>query len=170
MVVLGRITGAFGIRGWVRVHPFGDDPESWGKMASWWLSRDADGGDWEGRELLEAKWHGDGLVAHLKGIEDRTAAEALRGCYVGAPREALPESEEGEYYWADLVGLAVVNLAGESLGNVVEVIQGVAHDVLRLKDDAGVERMLPFVDAVVKEVDTEAGRVRVEWGVDWGLD
>ncbi len=170
MVVLGRITGAFGIRGWVRVHPFGDDPESWAEMASWWLSTDPDGSDWVARDLLEAKWHGDGLVAHLKGVEDRTAAEALRGYFVAAPREALPESGEDEFYWADLVGLEVVNLAGESLGRVEEVLQGVAHDVLRVKDGAGTERLLPFVEAVVKEVDKEAGRLVVEWGADWGLD
>jgi 16S rRNA processing protein RimM len=169
MVVLGKITGAFGIQGWVRVHPFGDDPQSWSKMASWYLSRDAESKDWDSRVLLEAKWHGDGLVAHLKGCDDRTAAEALRGFFVGVPRADLPEGEEGEYYWADLVGLAAVNLAGEKLGRVEEVMQGVAHDVLRLKDEAGTERLLPFVDAVVKEVDVAAGRLVVDWGADWGL-
>lgn len=171
MVVLGRITGAFGIRGWLRIHPFGDDPESWGDMEALWLNRDAEAeGGWSAYPLLELKNHGDGLVLHLKGVDDRTAAEALKGFYFGAPRDALPESEDDEYYWSDLVGLAVVNAEGASLGRVEEILQGVANDVLRLKDEAGVERLLPFVDAVVKEVDTAGGRLVVDWGADWGLD
>ncbi len=170
MIVLGRITGAYGIRGWIRIHPFGDDPESWTGMAHWWLGRDAEGDDWRAFDVQEAKWHGDGLVAQLKGVADRNASEALKGWYVAAPREELPESGDDEYYWADLVGLEAVNPAGERLGRVEEVLQGVAHDVLRLKDEAGVERLLPFVDAVVKEVDKPAGRLLVEWGADWGLD
>lgn len=170
MVVLGRITGAFGIRGWIRIHPFGDDPESWFDMPSWWLCRDGEAPpeNWKEYSLLEAKNHGDGLVARLKGVDDRNAAEALRGVYFGAPRELLPESDEGEYYWTDLVGLAVVNLAGENLGRVEEVLEGVAHDVLRVVDKTGTERLLPFVDAVVKAV--QDGQVQVEWGADWGLD
>lgn len=171
MVVLGRITGAFGIRGWVKIHPFGDDPEAWGDMEAWWLNRDADAEEgWKAYPLLEVKSHGDGLVARLKGVDDRTAAEALRGIYIGAPREALPEGDDDEFYWTDLVGLEVVNAEGASLGRVEEILQGVANDVLRLKDDQGTERLLPFVDAVVKEVDTAGGKLLVEWGADWGLD
>lgn len=170
MVVLGRITGAFGIRGWVRIHPFGDDPETWAEMPNWWLCANADSEaeGWKVYPLLELKPHGDGLVARLKGVDDRSTAELLRGFFVGAPREDLPETDDGEFYWADLVGLEVVNHTGDRLGRVTDVMSGVAHDVLRITDDAGTERLLPFVDAVVKEV--ADGRVLVEWGADWGLE
>lgn len=170
MVVLGRITGAFGIRGWVRIHAFGDDPQSWAAMPTWWLSADDSAPDsqWLSYGLMEFKPHGDAWVARLKDVADRTAAEALRGLYLGVPRDALPESGEDEYYWADLIGLDVVNLAGEKLGQVAEVLDGVAHDVLRVVDESGVERLLPFVEAVVQEVATD--RIIVEWGADWGLD
>ncbi len=171
MVVLGRIVDAYGLRGWLRIHPFGDDPESWGSMESWYLNRDSDAEEgWKSYPLLELKAHGDGYVARLGGVDDRTAAEALRGIYFGAPRESLPQGEEDEYYWDDLVGLEVQNGEGVSLGRVEELMQGVANDILRVKDGAGIERLLPFVDAVVKEVDVAAGRMLVEWGADWGLD
>jgi len=79
----------------------------------------------------------------------------------------LPVPAEDEYYWADLVGLAVVNGAGEALGKVAGLIETGANDVLRVLGDDGVERLLPFVDAVVLDVDREAGVIRVEWGADW---
>lgn len=169
MIVLGRITAPFGILGWLRVHAFGDDPLAWGDMDCWWLSADADAADqaWKAYDLAELKAHGDGIVARLKGVSDRNAAEALIGYYIGAPRESLPENDPDEFYWADLVGLAVVNTAGESLGEVVEVIAGTANDVLAIRDAVGRQRLLPFVEAVVKEVDTTGRRVVVEWGADW---
>jgi 16S rRNA processing protein RimM len=91
----------------------------------------------------------------------------MKGFFVGAPREALPETEEDEYYWADLIGLEVVNAAGEQLGKVAGLIETGASDVLRVVADDGSERLLPFVAAVVVVVEKEAGLIRVEWGSDW---
>ena len=104
------------------------------------------------------------------GVADRTAAEAMKGMLVGAPRAALPAVPEDEFYWADLVGLKVVNQAGESLGRVDGLIETGANDVLRVVDtDAAesVERLLPFVAAVVGKVDVAAGVVHVDWERDW---
>lgn len=170
MIVLGRVTGPFGILGWLRIHPFGDDPLAWGKMKQWWLTTNPDAPDaqWHPHTLAGLKPHGgDGVVARLKEVPDRTAAESLTGWYIGAPRDALPENDPDEFYWADLVGMAVVNNQGESLGSVVEIIAGAANDVLRITDNAGKERLLPFVEAVVTEVDTVGRRLLVEWGSDW---
>lgn len=165
IVVLGRLADPYGIRGWVRLHAFGDDPLAWAEMPVWWLSRDGEA--WREVKLEGMRAHGDGLVALFEGIADRNAAEALKGMLVGAPRAALPATDEGEYYWADLIGLEVVNTAGEALGQVAGLIETGANDVLRVVAKDGSERLLPFVSAVVLAVEKGAGRVRVEWGSDW---
>jgi len=168
MIVLGRIVAPFGIRGWVKIHPFGDDPASWVDMPRWWLAADdrADDDAWQARELEECAPHGKGLVARFEGVDTRAAAESLAGQYVGAPRECLPGTARGEYYWADLVGLEVVNLAHERLGIVADLLSSGAHEVLCVRDDEH-ERLLPFVEAVVKEVDLARRRIRVDWELDW---
>ena len=168
MIVLGRIVAPFGVKGWLRVHPFGDDPEAWRAMPSWWLSADAEAPAerWRAAALESVKRHGDGIVAKLEGVDDRDAAEALDGCFIGAPRDALPATSAEEYYWADLVGLEVVNVQEQSLGRVESLIETGANQVLVVKDGER-ERLLPFVAQVVKAVDLAGRRIRVEWGDDW---
>lgn len=165
IVVLGRLADPYGIRGWIRLHPFGDDPLDWAGMPAWWIGKE--GGPWREVKLQGLKFHGDGLVALLDGVPDRTAAEALKGVLVGAPREALPATGDDEFYWADLVGMEVVNTDGETLGKVAGLIETGANDVLQVVAEDRTERLLPFVDAVVKSVEKEAGLIRVEWGLDW---
>lgn len=163
---MGRIVGPYGVKGWVRVHPFGDDPLSWQKMPVWWLAP-TESGAWQEQRLETFKVHGDGLVAAFDGIADRAASEALKGWWIGAPRSALPATAEDEFYWADLIGMVVVNTAGETLGVVRDLIETGANDVLQVSDAEGNERLLPFVDAVVRNVDTQARQIQVEWGLDW---
>lgn len=168
MIVLGRIVAPFGVQGWLRVHPFGDDPEAWRSMPQWWLSADVDAPpeNWKVRELVAVKLHGDGVVVKLAGIDDRDASEALGSCYFGAPREALPLPAPDEYYWADLIGLAVLNMQGQSLGRVKSLIETGAHQVLVVVDGEH-ERLLPFVEHVVKAVDVPGGTIRADWDSDW---
>lgn len=165
IVVLGRLADPYGINGWLRLYPFGDDPLDWAEMPVWWIARE--GEPWREIRLKGLKAHGDGLVVLLDGVGDRTAAEAMKGVLVGAPRDALPTTDEDEFYWGDLVGLAVINSADEKLGTVAGLIETGANDVLRVVADDGTERLLPFVAAVVLAVEKEAGRIRVEWGSDW---
>lgn len=165
IVVLGKIADPYGIRGWVKLHAFGDDPMAWAEMPVWWLSRDGEG--WRETKLEGFRVHGDGLVALFEGVADRSAAEAMKGLLVGAPRTALPATDEDEYYWGDLIGLEVVNTAGESLGRVESLIETGANDVLSVAAGDGTKRLLPFVAAVVLAVEKEIGRIRVEWGSDW---
>ena len=134
-------------------------------MPVWWIARE--GEPWQARQLKGLRNHGDGVVVSLEGIADRTAAEAMKGVLVGAPREALPATDDDEFYWGDLVGLQVVNTVDEPLGKVVGLIETGANDVLRVQDSEGVERLLPFVSAVVLSVDKAGGLIRVEWGSDW---
>jgi len=168
MIVLGRIVAPFGVNGWLRVHPFGDDPEAWRKMPQWWLAADVDAPDesWKAHGLETLKLHGDAVVAKLAGIDDRDASEALGNCYVGAPREALPAPAQDEYYWSDLVGLGVVNMQDQQLGRVKSLIETGAHQVLVVADGER-ERLLPFVGHVVRLVDVAQGVIRVDWDSDW---
>ena len=168
MIVLGRIVAPFGVQGWLRVHPFGDDPEAWRRMPQWWLAADAEApaASWKAHALEAVKLHGDGVVAKLAGIDDRDASEALGNCYVGAPREALPAPAQDEYYWSDLVGLGVVNMQDRPLGRVKSLIETGAHQVLVVVDGER-ERLLPFVGHVVTVVDVAEAVIRVDWDSDW---
>lgn len=168
MIILGRITGAFGIKGWVRIHPFGDDPLSWRSMRHWWLAPSDNLPDeqWRSLALLQCKMQGDHLVAAFEGVNDRSAAEALDGYYIAAPREDLPRTAKDEYYWADLVGLAVVNQQQQLLGHVSGLLSTGVHEVLQVQD-GDIERLIPFVAAYVGEVDLAARRIMVDWQADW---
>ena len=168
MIVLGRILTPYGVKGWLRVHPFGDDPQSWRKMSTWWLSVDPEAAttDWIAYELDALKLHGDGVVVKLVGVDDRAGAEAMQGRYVGAHREGLPSTQPDEYYWADLIGLSVVNAQGVALGRVKSLIETGANDVLVIEDGEQ-ERLVPFIEPVLLNVDVPGGLIRVEWGADW---
>lgn len=166
MIVLGRVVAPYGVRGWVKIRPFGDDPDGWRDMPRWWLSPDAEGSDWQPVELAAFRRHGAIWVAKLQGVDDRDGAERIDGQFVGAPRDALPGTARNEYYWNDLLGLAVVNGEGEALGKVDSLLETGAHPVLVVKDGE-TQRLLPFVDQVVKEVDVVGGCIRVAWGLDW---
>ncbi len=165
IVVLGRLADPYGIQGWLWLYPFGDDPLAWAEMPVWWIARE--GEPWRECRLKSLKAHGNGLVVLLDGIADRNAAESMKGVLVGAPRDALPMPDRNEFYWADLIGLDVVNTGDEPLGKVVGLIETGANAVLRVQDGEGAERLLPFVSAVVLAVEKEVGRIRVEWGSDW---
>lgn len=171
MIVLGRLTAPYGVKGWLWLHPFGDDPDSWREIKRWWAGRDEqDFSAWRAYPLQAMRQQGKGWVVKLTGIEDRAAAEAAAGNFVGAPRQAMPATEQGEYYWADLVGLAVVNEQKETLGHVTEMLESGAHAVMVVTDGDGeqaIQRLLPFVGQVVKEVDVPVGVIHVDWGRDW---
>lgn len=172
MVVLGRVVAPFGVQGWLKVFPTGDDPEAWRDLPAWWLSKDADAApaDWQRFDLEELRWHGKGLVVKLQGIDGRTAAEALDGRYIAAPREALPPTAADEYYWGDLIGLHVTNEQGVVLGTVTEMLETGANDVLVVREgeaEDAKQRLLPFIASVVKAVDVAGGAMRVDWPADW---
>jgi len=166
-VVLGKVADAYALQGVLRVHPFGDDPLAWKEMPVWWLRPDRDGAEWQPYKLRQCRLHGGSVLVGLDGIDDRTQAEARQGWLIGAPRAALPATGKDEYYWADLVGLEVVNEQGQSLGQVEGLIETGANAVIRVVDAAGTERLLPYVGAVVLAVDLQARRISVDWGLDW---
>lgn len=168
IVVLGKIVGPYGLRGAVKVHPFADDPQGWSRVPYWWVGREGDAPAlWRRARLQRCRVHGEVLLAELEGLSDRDAAEAVHGALVGVPRADLPKAAEGEYYWADLIGLDVRNVRDQSLGRVLGLIETPANAVLRVCDGERAEQLLPFVGAVVLDVDVGAGVVRVDWEADW---
>jgi 16S rRNA processing protein RimM len=168
IIVLGKIVGPSGLRGAVKVFPFADDPLAWGKLKHWRIAPEGSNADaWKQTRVLRCRAQGELLVAELECLPDRNAAEAVHGFLVGVLREELPVAGKDEYYWADLVGLKVRNTQGEALGEVLGLIDTPANAVLRVGDGSGDEHLLPFVAAVVLEVDLEAREIRVDWGADW---
>lgn len=169
MVVLGRITEPYGLQGWVKLHAFCDDFFDFADLPQWWLAEDAESTQWQAFGLQDVRAHGKGLIARFEGVTDRNASEAIEGRFIAVPRESLPKTANGEFYWADLIGLEVVNLQDEELGVVSSLMSSGAHEVLCVRDErvAGGERLLPFVAQVVKEVALTEGRIRVDWGQDW---
>jgi len=168
IVVLGKIAGPHGLQGTVRVYPFADDPLAWSRLPQWWLCREGEAPDlWRPTRLIKCDLRKEVLLAQLECVADRSAAEAAAGLLVGVPHQALPPTAADEYYWADLLGLAVVNTHGQSLGRILGLIETPANAVLRVGDGQGVDRLLPFVAAVVLEVDLAQARVRVDWEMDW---
>ncbi|MEQ1591592.1 MAG: ribosome maturation factor RimM [Thiobacillaceae bacterium] len=159
---MGRIAAPFGIKGWVKVQTFSDDPGALLEFDSWRIGRDEQQRDYV---VTESQDHSNTLVAKLQGVNDRDQAFALRGLEVSVPREALQAPAEGEFYWADLIGLVAVNQQGIELGRVDSLMETGAHDVLVVKGSK--EHLIPFIAAFVGTVDIAAGKIEVDWGEDY---
>ncbi|HVL77091.1 MAG TPA: ribosome maturation factor RimM [Noviherbaspirillum sp.] len=169
LVLVGHVTGAYGIKGWVRIRPYSADASALLHAKTWWLDkpelRDVD--------VMQAKVHGDDVVAQVMGVADRGAAEALKGATVQVRRSHFPVLDEDEFYWVDLIGLDVENLEGEPLGTVHDLMDNGAHPILRVQsgdpqeDGKRVERLIPFVDQYVKTVDRAGKKITVDWGLDF---
>ena len=161
---MGRVIGPWGVRGWIKVAPYGDRPEGLVNQRAWWLD-DGDGG-WTRRDVGEARVHSGTVVASLAGIDTPEAAKLWKGRVVAVPRESLPKAKRGEIYLADLVGLTVVTVSGATLGTVVAVEDYGGHPLMRVAAEAS-ERLVPFVEPIVRSLDLEARRVEVDWEPDY---
>jgi 16S rRNA processing protein RimM len=155
---MGRVAGSYGVRGWVKVAPDDGAEEGLTAVKEWWIGADA-------FEVSAAKIHGATVVGKLAGIETREQALGLKGRTVAVRREAMPEPEAGKYYLADLIGLEVVNEQGRAFGVVTRTYSSGAQDVIEVSGDR--TRLIPWVAAVVRNVDLLEKRIEVEWGADW---
>jgi 16S rRNA processing protein RimM len=159
-IVVGRINGLHGVRGWVKVFSHTQPRENILSYRTWHLLRD---GQWIATELLNGRQQGKGIVAHLKGCDDRDQAAALMETEIAIRREQLPEAAPGEYYWADLQGLKVINTEGIELGVVDHLLETGANDVLVVRD-GDTERLIPYVfGQFVLDVALDQGVMRVDW-------
>ena len=159
---MGRVAGAFGVQGWIKVRPYTRRPEGLAEYASWVLGI---GGGWREMAVEGFELHAKGPVARLAGCEDRTAADRLRGCEIAVPRAALGEAEEGALYQVDLMGFEVRAEDGRMLGTADGFIDTAGASVMVVK--GAVERLIPFVADYVKSVDREARRITVDWKADY---
>ena len=173
-VEVGRIADAWGIKGWFKVLPHSADPEALFSSRRWYLLPSERGAKtFSGTALLrirEAKDHSGTVVASAHDVDDRSAAEALRGARVFVPRSSFPTAATDEYYWVDLIGLEVVNREGVALGKVLELLSTGAQTVLVLGYEAEgkpQERMIPFVSAYVDKVDLPGRLITVDWQPDY---
>ena len=164
MVIMGRIAAAQGIRGWIKIQPFTEHLDSLLDYRTWWIGHER--GPWREVEVGECEVHSKTLAAQLPDCPDRTAAEKLKGLLIAVPRSSLPKQDEGEYYWSDLIGLAVVNEAGVSLGIVTNLLETGANEVLSVQGDSG-EILIPFVASAIKQVDLKNRTIRVDWALDY---
>ena len=163
-ILVGRIHGAFGVRGELKLESFTEPASTIFRYQPWTL-RDAQGRERE-FEGARGRETNKGLVATFPDIADRDAAEALRGTEVYVSRSVLAPPKPGEYYWVDLEGLRVVNAEGADFGIVSHLFSTGANDVLVARGER--ERMIPFLEPdYIKSVDFDAGVVTVDWDADF---
>jgi 16S rRNA processing protein RimM len=174
-IEVGRIADAWGIKGWFKVLPHSADPQALFSSKRWYLqpSERALKPPFAGTVLLriaEAKEHSDTIVARAHDIDERAAAEALKGARIFVGRSSFPTAAQDEYYWVDLLGLDVVNREGVAMGRVKELMSTGPQTVLVLEyeeEDKKLERMIPFVAAFVDAVDLAGRKISVDWQADY---
>jgi len=172
LIQVGHITGAYGLRGGIRVSPYSLDADALLSVKTWWLDKPS----LRPVQVRNAKSHSGDVTATLVDVTDREMAEALKGATVQVSRADFPELPEDEYYWTDLIGLDTVNLQGEALGKVTDMMHNGAQSILRITPEAdpnaapdakAPERLVPFVDQYVKTVDLQARLITLDWGLDY---
>lgn len=174
LVPVGYVSGAYGLQGWVRITAFSSTADALLNAKVWWLDKP----ELHDVDVMQAKMHSGDVVAQLMGIAGRDAAEALKGTSVQIQRSHFPALSDGEFYWVDLIGLAVINLQGESIGTVHDMMDNGAHPILRVLRDLPItatlteqpqaaEILIPFVEQFVKTVDQNQKIVVVDWGLDY---
>lgn len=181
-LVLGGISGVFGIKGWLKVFSETDPLENILSYSPWYVEVNK---QWQAFKLVDGKRHGKAVIVQLEGINDRNQAEALKRARIAIDPSQLAETAENEFYWRDLKGLQVLNRAGYEFGLVVEILETGANDVLvihsnevkevdssakvKVKANAKqVEFLIPFIwESVILKVDLEAGLIEVDWEPDY---
>lgn len=175
LMQVGYVSGAYGVTGSIRVTPFSADADALLNVKTWWLDKPG----LHAVVVRTAKLHGGDVVTQLVGVVGRDASEALKGAAVSIPRSQFPELPADEFYWSDLIGLDVFNVQGDALGQVVDMMDNGAQSILRIApvaasttaetpaDAKAPERLIPYVDQFVKQVDLAAKKITVDWGLDY---
>jgi 16S rRNA processing protein RimM len=165
LVIMGRLLAPRGIKGWLKVKTFTEEADALADFKVWWLKR---GNAWVQCAVEDTELVHLGFSAKLQGVDDRNAAELMRGIDVALPRSEMPEYDDS-IYWIDLIGLDVVNLAGEPLGVVDSLLETGANDVLVVKPagEEQKEQLIPYTEQAVRDVDLKARKIVVDWQKDW---
>lgn len=166
MITLGKVGSVYGIKGWLKIHSYTEIPETIFDYAPWSLKL---GGKTQSVIISDWRRHNNGLIAKVEGVDDRDQAQALVSSEVQVSPEVLPELPEGEFYWKDLIGMAVVTDKGYNLGEVTDILETGSNDVLVVKanrnDGFGKkERLVPYLeDQVILSVSQEDKQIEVDW-------
>lgn len=159
MVILGKVSGVFGVQGWIKLTSATEQPEGILQYNPWQLQNP---NGWRSYKLLMGKVHGKGLIAHLDGLNDRDQAYSLVGCKIAIPRNQLPVLAQDDFYWSDLEGLKVQTQDGINLGTVSHLLDAQANDVLVIKGKR--EHLIPYLwGQIVKRVDLANNLLIVDW-------
>jgi len=162
-VSVGKISGVFGIKGWVKVFSFTDPRENILTYSPWLLKK---GDETKMVNVVDGQLQGKTIVAQLAGIDDRDQAASLMGWDIFITQDQLPRPAKGEYYWSELIGLQVETVAGVQLGVVDSLLETGANDVIIVHGER--ERVIPFLQGrTIIKVDLDAGKIIVDWDPDF---
>jgi 16S rRNA processing protein RimM len=162
-IIVGEIAGAYGVKGWVKIHSFTKPPRNILDYAPWLLVSDSGQQEYK---VLAGKPQGQTIIAQLENIEDRDQALMLRSYKIMVPKDRFPPAEPGHYYWADLVGLKVRNLDAVDFGTVVDMLETGANDVVVAQGER--ERLIPFViGPYIKDINLTEGTMLVDWDAEF---
>ena len=165
LIVLGQISGIYGVHGWVKIHSYTEPRENILNYTPWQICL---GGQWRPVTVLDGRSQGKGVIAHLEGWDTPEIARALLAVDIAIPREQLPTPHKGEYYWSDLIGLQVIAVDDTALGTVDSLMETGANDVLVVQESGGGKKhLIPFIDGVIVSVDLDARVLRVDWDVNY---
>lgn len=164
-VILGQVVGVFGIKGWIKVRSETSPRDNILKYSPWYLQQNS---EWVAYKVINGQRHSKGIIVQLSGCDDRDKAASLVGQPIAIPRSELPSTKEGEYYWADLVGLEVMNQRGLLLGRVDHLLETGANDVLVVVAPDKTEILIPYIYGYyIMSVDLAAGKIIVDWELDY---
>ena len=178
LVIVARIGAAYGVRGWVKIHPFSHSPDALENATKWWIApyipeQAVADSAWQSVKPKGFKPHADAWVGVVEGWNDRTLAEKFKGWQIAVSRDDFPQTDENEFYWVDLLGAQVINQDGVLLGVVTQLLENAAHTVMNVvsQDETSVkptEYLIPFVSVFVGEVNVQSQpkTIAVTWDVD----
>jgi 16S rRNA processing protein RimM len=158
-VVMGKVVGSHGIKGWLKIQPFTEETKTLGKFPSWFLSKDES--EWKEFKVESSSIQGRTVLSKIEHVNDRNDADQLRGFLIGINKIDLPALEKGKYYWSELIGLEVINQNDFNFGVIDSIMETGSNDVLVIKDDK--ETLIPYLDNVVLKIDLERKNILVDW-------
>jgi len=157
-IILGRFGAVYGVRAWIKVNSFTQPIENILDYPAWQVQRL---GSWETVTLEAAKMHGKGIIVKIPHIDDREQAKTYTNALIAVDRQELPELDESEYYWRDLIGMSVINKGGTPLGTVKDLLETGSNDVLIVESDR--ERLIPYTKQVIQSIDRGKKIITVDW-------
>jgi len=162
-IKVGKVSGVFGVKGWVKVFSYTETKENILRYNPWHLSKAE---TQKTINVMEGALQGKSIIALLEGVDDRDKAAALLGSDIYIKPEQLPKAQKNEYYWSDLIGLEVETVTGVGLGIVSTLMETGANDVLVVQDER--TRAIPFLQGqTIVNIDLDVGKITVDWDPDF---